>query len=55
MAMNEPVVVRLPPLAGGQAESWCAIIEIAPQLGHHWLLIGGQMVFLHEGFDRTIC
>lgn len=55
MAMNEPVVVRLPPLAGGQAESGRALIEIAPQLGHHWLLIGGQMVFLDEGFDRTIC
>ena len=46
--MDEPAVVRLPPLAGGQAESWRALIEIAPQLGHHWLLIGGQMVFLHE-------
>ena len=52
--MNEPVVVRLPPLAGGQ-ESWRALIEIGPQLGQRWLLIGGQMVFLHEGFDRTIC
>ena len=26
--MNEPVVVRLPPLVGGQAESWRALIEI---------------------------
>lgn len=48
MALDEPVVIRLPPLAGGQAESWRALVEIAPQLGHHWLLIGGQMVFLHE-------
>ncbi len=46
--MDEPALIRLPPLAGGQAESWRALIEIAPQLGHHWLLIGGQMVFLHE-------
>lgn len=46
--MGEPVVIRLPPLAGGQAESWRALIEIAPRLGRHWLLIGGQMVFLHE-------
>lgn len=46
--MDEPDVVRLPPLIGGQAESWRAFIEIAPQLGRHWLLIGGQMVFLHE-------
>ena len=46
--MAELSVVRLPALAGGQAESWRALIEIAPQLGHHWLLIGGQMVFLHE-------
>jgi hypothetical protein len=40
--------VRLPPLAGGQKDSWHALIEIAPHLGDHWLLIGGQMVFLHE-------
>ena len=46
--MREPAVIRLPPLAGGQGQSWRALIEIAPQLGHHWLLIGGQMVFLHE-------
>ena len=46
--MDELVVVRLPPLVGGQAESWRALVEIAPQLGRHWLLIGGQMVFLHE-------
>ena len=46
--MSQPVVIRLPLLAGGQADSWHALIEIAPQLGRHWLLIGGQMVFLHE-------
>jgi len=46
--MTEPVDVRLPALLGGQAESWRALIEIAPKLGQHWLLIGGQMVFLHE-------
>ena len=46
--MSEPVVIRLPPLVGGQAESWRALIEIAQQLGRHWLLIGGQMVILHE-------
>jgi len=46
--MAEPVIVRLPPLTGGQAESWRALIEIAARLGQHWLLIGGQMVFLHE-------
>jgi len=45
--MTEPVDVRLPALLGGQAESWRALIEIAPKLGQHWLLIGGQMVFLH--------
>jgi hypothetical protein len=46
--MDEHATVRLPALAGGQAASWHALIEIAPQLGQHWLLIGGQMVFLHE-------
>ena len=43
--------VRLPPLAGGQADSWRALVEIAPSLGDNWLLVGGQMVFLHE-IDR---
>lgn len=42
------IVVNLPPLAGGQAESWAALIELAPNLTDNWLLIGGQMVFLHE-------
>ena len=40
--------VRLPPLVGGQAESWLALVELAESLGEHWLLVGGQMVFLHE-------
>jgi hypothetical protein len=44
----EPPIVRLPPLAGRQDESWRALVEIATQLGRHWLLVGGQMVFLHE-------
>ncbi len=42
------IVVNLPPLAGGQAESWAALIELAPTLADNWLLVGGQMVFLHE-------
>ena len=46
--MAEPPVVRLPALAGRQHESWSALIEIASRLGDHWLLVGGQMVFLHE-------
>ena len=41
-------IVRLRSLAGRQRESWRALIELAPNLGAHWLLIGGQMVFLHE-------
>jgi hypothetical protein len=40
--------VALPALGGGQAASWAALIELAPMLGDHWLLIGGQMVLLHE-------
>lgn len=47
-AVAEAAVVRLPALTGGQAASWRAFIEIAPRLGQHWLLIGGQMVFLYE-------
>jgi len=50
--MAEPVV-QLPPLAGGQADSWAALVELAPVLGDNWLLIGGQMVFLHEVERRS--
>lgn len=49
--MAEPPLVQLPALAGGQAESWAVLAELAPKLGEDWLLIGGQMVFLHE-FER---
>jgi hypothetical protein len=45
--VDRPVVV-LPPLLGGQAESWAALIELAPTFDDNWLLVGGQMVFLHE-------
>jgi len=41
-------VVQLPQLARGQSESWAALIELAPVFGDNWLLVGGQMVFLHE-------
>jgi len=44
---DQPVIV-LPPLIGGQAESWAALVELAPAFGENWLLVGGQMVFLHE-------
>ena len=48
MSTDTPVV-RLPPLAAhGKRESWEALLEVAPTLGDHRLLIGGQMVFLHE-------
>lgn len=50
--MAEPVV-QLPPLAGGQADSWAALVELAPALGDNWLLVGGQMVFLHEVERRS--
>ena len=45
--VDQPVIV-LPPLVGGQAESWAALVELAPAFGDNWLLVGGQMVFLHE-------
>lgn len=41
-------IVQLPPLVGGQADSWAALIELSSTLGDNWLLVGGQMVFLHE-------
>lgn len=46
--MPDDAAVRLPPLAGRQQESWRAFIELAPTLGDHCLLVGGQMVFLLE-------
>lgn len=46
--MVEVPVVRMPPMLGGQAASWVALIELSPILGQNWLLVGGQMVFLHE-------
>ena len=46
--MSEVPLIRLPPLVGRQEASWRALIELAPALGKDWLLIGGQMVFLHE-------
>ena len=46
--MSDVPLIRLPPLVGRQEASWRALIELAPALGNDWLLIGGQMVFLHE-------
>ncbi len=41
-------LVHLPALTGPQASSWDALLRLAPELGPGWLLIGGQMVFLHH-------
>lgn len=49
--MSSEAVIELPPLFGGQHQSWIALIELAERLGKHWLLVGGQMVFLH-GIER---
>jgi hypothetical protein len=46
--VNDSPVVHLPPLVGRQSESWSAFVELAPDLGEECLLVGGQMVFLHE-------
>ncbi|MBL6927098.1 MAG: nucleotidyl transferase AbiEii/AbiGii toxin family protein [Acidimicrobiia bacterium] len=43
--MGDTVV--LPPMVEGQAESWKALLEVAPSMGHDWILVGGQMVLLH--------
>lgn len=48
------IVVDLPPLVGGQAASWAALVELAPAFTDNWLLVGGQMVFLHEVERRAI-
>ena len=36
--------VRLPPLAGGQRESWHLLAELAPALGERCRLVGGQPI-----------
>ena len=46
--MADQTVIVLPSLLGGQAESWAALVELALAFGDNWLLVGGQMVFLHE-------
>lgn len=46
--MPEAPLVRLPALAGRQRDSWRALAELAPSLAERCLLVGGQMVFLHE-------
>jgi len=46
--MGEHPLIVLPSLIGGQAESWSALLELSPAFGDNWLLVGGQMVFLHE-------
>lgn len=43
-----PEVVKLPSLAGGQEASWLALLELSPDLSDNWILVGGQMVFLHQ-------
>lgn len=46
MAADRPI--SLPPMTGRRHASWTALVELAPSFGDHWLLIGGQMVLLHE-------
>lgn len=46
--MADQPVVELPPLGGPQEESWAALLDVAPSLGQNWLLVGGQMVLMHE-------
>ena len=46
--MADRPAVHLPPLAGRQGESWAALLELSTSFGEHWLLVGGQMVFVHE-------
>ena len=47
--MTQPVAaVVLPALYGDQASAWAALLEVAPELGDAWTLVGGQMVMLHQ-------
>ncbi len=52
--MVEPPDIHLPPLVGAQSDSWAALLGIAPSLGPNWLLVGGQMVLLHEVERRAV-
>lgn len=40
--------VALPKLTSLQGTAWTALLDLAPDLGTGWTLIGGQMVFLHQ-------
>ena len=47
--MNSPTpTVVLPALHGAQAAAWEALLEVAPDFGEGWTLVGGQMVMLHQ-------
>ncbi len=47
--MNDVVPpVELPQMTGLQAQAWTALVQLAPELGTQWTLIGGQMVYLHQ-------
>ena len=39
----ESSVIVLPPLLGGQAESWSALVELAPAFGANWLSLHGNV------------
>ena len=47
MNSRTPTVV-LPALHGAQAAAWEALLEVAPDFGEGWTLVGGQMVMLHQ-------
>lgn len=42
------IEVTLPDLSGAQGESWEALMRVAPLLGNSWILVGGQLVLLHQ-------
>lgn len=47
-ALPEEHILRLPALPPLPAAVWGALLDIAPDLGSRWTLIGGQMVLLHQ-------
>lgn len=51
--MNATPSVALQGLVGAQAAAWDALLDVAPDLGDHWTLIGGQMVALHQAERNT--
>ena len=46
--MTDTPTVVLNDLSGRQGEAWDVLLDLAPEFGKDWTVIGGQMVMLHQ-------